>query len=198
MILQQPPPMPVYQFNAQDEAHLKIISVCHYVMAGFYLLGIGFVILHFILMSFVFKMAEAEQSKATAASVPLIVESTSPAPSGEIPDGETSEGSPSELLTIPPSATAPPAASPSAAFPKEIIPFFIFFYVAIGAFLIALCVCNVLSGNYIRKRKNRIFSFIIAGINCMQVPLGTALGVFTFIVLSRESVKMEYSANVKN
>jgi hypothetical protein len=194
MILQQPPPMPVYQFNAQDESHLKVISVCHYVMAGFYLLGIGFVILHFMLMSFVFKMAEAEQNKATAAPTPLIVESTSPAPIGEVP--ATPEIPP--IITAPPSVAAPPAVSPSAAFPKEIIPVLMFFYVAIGGFLVALCVCNALSGHYIRKRKNRMFSFIIAGINCMQFPLGTALGVFTFIVLTRESVKMVYAANVQD
>lgn len=190
--------MPVHQFNSQDEAHLKVISICHYVMGGFYLLGIGFVILHFMMMSFVFKMAEAEHTRTTAAPVPLILETTLSAPTEEIAEGETSAGSPSELLGIPPSAAAPPMVSSSAAFPKEIMPFFMIFYVAIGVFLVALCVCNALSGHYIRKRKNRIFSFIIAGINCMQFPLGTALGVFTFIVLTRESVKMAYSANAQD
>jgi hypothetical protein len=29
MILQQPPPMLAHQINAQDEAHLKVISICH-------------------------------------------------------------------------------------------------------------------------------------------------------------------------
>ncbi len=198
MIMQQPPPMPVYRINAQDESHLKIISICHYVMAGFYLLGIAFVILHFMLMSFVFKMAEAEQNKASVVSAPLIVENTSPATNEGLPEGETSVGSPSELLGTPPSATAPPAASASAAFPKEIMPVLMIFYVVISCILIALCVCNVLSGRYISKRTNRLFSFIIAGINCMQFPLGTALGVFTFIVLTRENVKMAYSVNVQN
>ena len=180
--------MPVHQINAQDESHLKVISICHYVMAGFYLLGIGFAILHFAVMSFVFQMAEAEHSKATAAPMPLIVESSSPAPTEEIP----------AIQEIPPTATAPPAVSTSVAFPKEIMPFLMIFYVVISCFLIALCVCNALSGHYIKKRTNRIFSFIIAGTNCMQFPLGTALGVFTFIVLTRESVKMAYSVNVQN
>lgn len=188
--------MPVHPFNAQDEAHLNVISICHYVMAGFYLLGIGFVILHFMLMSFVFRIAEAEHGKATA--TPVIVGTTSPAPTGETPASETSAGSPSELLGISPTTAAPSVVSTSAVFPKEIIPFLVFFYVVIGVVLIALSVGNVLSGHYIRKRKNRIFSFIIAGINCMQFPLGTALGVFTFIVLTRESVKMAYAANLQD
>lgn len=185
--------MPVHPFNAQDEAHLKVISICHYVMAGFYVLGIGFVILHFMVMSFVFRIAEVEHSKTTA--TPPIVGTTSPAPTEEIPESETSAGSPSALLGIPPSATTPSGVFTSAAFPKEIIPVLIVLYVVIGVVLVALCVGNVLSGHYIRKRKNRIFSFIIGGINCMQFPLGTALGVFTFIVLTRESVKMAYAAN---
>lgn len=189
--------MPVYQMNAQDESHLKVISICHFVMAGFYLLGIGFVILHFMLMAMVLRMAEAESNKITIAPTPLIVETASSAASEEFPEGETSEGSPSKLLVIPTSPSAAPAVSTSAAFPKEIIPFFKAFYVLISGFLVILCVCNILSGHYIRKRKNRIFSFIIAGINCMQFPLGTALGVFTFIVLTRESVKMAYSANAQ-
>lgn len=189
MTLQQPPPMPVHQINAQDESHLKVISICHYVMAGFYLLGIGFVILHFILMSFVFRMAEAEHSKATVAPVaPSIVESSSLAPTEGIP----------EIQEISPTMPAPPMASTSAAFPKEIMPFLMIFYVVASVFLIALCVCNALSGHYIKKRTSRIFSFIIAGINCMQFPLGTALGVFTFIVLTRESVKMAYSMNAQD
>lgn len=197
MILQQPPPLSAYQYNAQDEAHLKVISICHYVMAGFYLLGIGFVILHFMMMSFFFHMAEDQTFNTASTPGLVIVENTSPAPTEVIPEGETSSSSPSDLLGLPPSATAPPAASAPAPFPKEIIPIFIIFYLAMGVFLVALCVCNALSGHYIRKRKNRIFSFIIAGINCMHFPLGTALGVFTFIVLTRESVKMEYSANTQ-
>jgi hypothetical protein len=33
----------------------------------------------------------------------------------------------------------------------------------------------------------------VAGINCLWVPLGTALGVCTFIVLLRESVNKLYA-----
>lgn len=42
----------------------------------------------------------------------------------------------------------------------------------------------------IRKRKNYTFILVIAGINCAFVmPLGTVLGVFTFVVLTRPMVK---------
>jgi hypothetical protein len=63
-------------------------------------------------------------------------------------------------------------------------------------FLMALAVLtvigNLLSGLYIRRRKNRVFSLVMAGFNCLQVPLGTALGVSTFVILMRDSVRRIY------
>ena len=44
----------------------------------------------------------------------------------------------------------------------------------------------------LKKRQKRTFSFVIACICCMNIPLGTALGVFTLVVLSRQSVKAIY------
>jgi len=183
----QPPPMPVHQMNAQDEAHLKVISVCHFVMGGLYLLGIGFVILHFMIMAMVFRMAEAESHKTPPPVVTV-------APETEVIPAEMT-GESIGLPEIPSVPVAPVSPTPNP-FPKEFIPIMIGVYVVIGLFLVALCVCNVLSGLHIRKRKNRIFSFVVAGVNCMQFPFGTALGVFTFIVLSRLSVKMDYDARL--
>ena len=114
MLLQQPPPMPVHQYNAQDEAHLKIISVCHYVMGGFYLLGIGFVILHFVIVSMFFQRSEASAHTTTPTATAITVEATPSAPlvensEGEIIQVEPTGMSPSELLALPPSATASPS-----------------------------------------------------------------------------------------
>ena len=38
------------------------------------------------------------------------------------------------------------------------------------------------------------FSLVIAALCCLNMPLGTVLGVFTFIVLTRDSVKAQYAA----
>ena len=46
----------------------------------------------------------------------------------------------------------------------------------------------VLTGRFIAARRHRMFCLIVAGLTCLHVPLGTALGVCTFIVLSRERV----------
>lgn len=53
-------------------------------------------------------------------------------------------------------------------------------------------ICTILSGRFIAQRKNRIFSIVIAAINCLSMPFGTALGVFTMIVLLRDSVRRLY------
>ena len=51
---------------------------------------------------------------------------------------------------------------------------------------------NLLSALYILQRRNRVFSLVIAGLNFLHIPLGTALGVFTFVVLMRDSVRRLY------
>lgn len=56
----------------------------------------------------------------------------------------------------------------------------------------AISISVIVSGRYLHQRKNYMFSFVLACIACMFVPFGTVLGVFTIIVLSRESVKMLY------
>lgn len=66
----------------------------------------------------------------------------------------------------------------------------------IGGFVVLVCLVLggliAYSGRCIQKRSKRVFSMVIAGILCTSPPLGTALGIFTFIVLTRDSVKALY------
>lgn len=59
--------------------------------------------------------------------------------------------------------------------------------VCLGAW--AFAVCFFLSARWLAARRNWTFCFVVACIACLQVPLGTALGVFTILVLQRPSVK---------
>lgn len=52
---------------------------------------------------------------------------------------------------------------------------------------------TILSGKWIAQRKNRTGSMVMAGFNCLNFPLGIALGIFTFVTLSDEEVKQEYA-----
>jgi hypothetical protein len=45
------------------------------------------------------------------------------------------------------------------------------------------------AGRSLAARKRRLFCFVIAAICCAFFPLGTALGVFTILVLSKPEVK---------
>ncbi len=52
-----------------------------------------------------------------------------------------------------------------------------------------LAICMFIAGRKLKKRRDRIFCTVIAGIECVFMPLGTVLGVFTLLVLSKESVR---------
>ena len=67
-------------------------------------------------------------------------------------------------------------------------------YAVAGFFLIVEVVLNVLSARDLRVNHSRTLSLITSGINCLNVPLGTALGVFTIIVLMRPSVIARYQS----
>ncbi|MFO7537120.1 MAG: hypothetical protein R6X32_03570 [Chloroflexota bacterium] len=51
-----------------------------------------------------------------------------------------------------------------------------------------LAAATAVSGYFIQTRQRRIFSIVMAAINCAMFPFGTVLGVFTIIVLVRPSV----------
>ena len=78
--------------------------------------------------------------------------------------------------------------------PQEIFNFFKIFYVVASAWFVMSGLGNVLSAIYLRQRRNRTFSMVVAGFNCLYMPLGTVLGVFTFVVLGRDSVIELYEA----
>ena len=76
--------------------------------------------------------------------------------------------------------------------PVEIFAILQWFYLVMAVWLIGSGVLNVISGFCLRAKKHRTFSMIVAAINCLHMPLGTVLGVFTFIVLMRDSVREAY------
>ena len=45
------------------------------------------------------------------------------------------------------------------------------------------------------RRESKTLCFVVAGINCLSMPLGTVLGIFTFLVLSRPSVAESFARN---
>jgi hypothetical protein len=54
-------------------------------------------------------------------------------------------------------------------------------------------ILTILSGRGLAKQRSRTLSLVMAGVNCLSVPIGTTLGVFTFVVLFRPSVQALYA-----
>ena len=59
---------------------------------------------------------------------------------------------------------------------------------------IAIAICILIAGRSLAKHTRYWFAFVMACIECLFLPFGTILGVFTIIVLSRESVKALFPA----
>jgi amino acid transporter len=55
--------------------------------------------------------------------------------------------------------------------------------------LIAMAILKFLTARCIQRRRSRVFCMVVAAISCLEIPYGTLLGVFTFLVLGRNSVK---------
>lgn len=127
-----------------DAEHLKLLAIFHFVVAGLAIVGLAFLLVHYLIMSTVFTNPSMWQSQ---------------------------RGGP------------PPA---------EIFALFKWIYIPLALFFLGFSLLNIISGLCIRVRKQRIFSLVVAGANCLQVPLGTVLGIFTIVVLTRDSVREAY------
>jgi hypothetical protein len=65
-----------------------------------------------------------------------------------------------------------------------------------GLFLvmITLAVLKFRAARCLKARRSRGFCMVVAGLSCLGFPYGTVLGVFTFLVLGRTSIKALYEA----
>jgi hypothetical protein len=125
----------------QDQEHLRLLSIFHYVVAGLSALFACIPMIHVGLGLF---MALAPEKMASHGQA------------------------------------APPA-------------FLGWFFVVFGScFILAgwtFAACVFAAGRCLAKRKRLLFCQVMGGIECIFMPFGTVLGVFTLLVLSRESVK---------
>jgi len=72
--------------------------------------------------------------------------------------------------------------------------FFVIFaavFIALGWVLAAFVFT---AGRFLARRKHYLFCLVMAAVECIFMPFGTVLGVFTLIVLMRESVKQLFTA----
>ena len=72
-----------------------------------------------------------------------------------------------------------------------------FFVALAAAFILAgftYAVCLAFAGRFLAQQRSYTFCLVMAAVSCAFMPFGTVLGVFTIIVLLRESVKALFQA----
>jgi len=78
--------------------------------------------------------------------------------------------------------------------PRFIGWFFVAFaggFIALG---LTLAVLIVLAGVCLGRHSHYMYCLVVAGLECLFMPVGTVLGVFTIVVLMRDSVKALFAA----
>jgi hypothetical protein len=91
------------------------------------------------------------------------------------------------------------AARHGTAKPGEDLPpeFLGWIFAVIGSLLfligLAMAICILIAGRSLALHKRYSFALVMACIECLFIPFGTILGVFTIVVLSRESAKALFS-----
>jgi len=83
--------------------------------------------------------------------------------------------------------------------PGQLPPAFVgWIFVGIGVVLfilaIGVAIAKFWAGRCVKQRRSRVYCMVIAGLSCLEFPYGTALGVFSFIVLGRPSVAKLFTA----
>ena len=172
------------QMRWKDLHNLKLLSVFHYVKAGLSGLGLLFIIFHAIIMMFVMNVVPDIEAQAQAnnnnQTESLSVESSE------------SLDEPSDTVILPvENSTLPP--DQALGLMKG---FLILIYVIAGLLIITSIVINVLAARYLKQQKNKTFTYVVAVINCLSIPLGTVLGVFTLVILSKSSVEQLYQEKI--
>ena len=65
-----------------------------------------------------------------------------------------------------------------------------------GASRLSIASMVILTGRFLATRRHHMFCLVIGCVECLSMPFGTVLGVFTIIVLSKESVKQLFAGPV--
>lgn len=132
--------------TTQDDEHLKLLSIFHYVVAGLAGLFSLFPVIHLIVgLVFIF------------------------APEKMAGQGDT-----------------PPA------WFGWIFVVFASLFILLGLAFASLVLAT---GRCLARRKHHLFCLVMAGVECVFMPFGTVLGVFTLMVLVRPSVKELFVAS---
>jgi hypothetical protein len=61
---------------------------------------------------------------------------------------------------------------------------------------LTFAICLALAGKYLMQRRHYIYCLVMAAVACAFAPFGTVLGVFTIVILMKDSVKELFGREV--
>jgi hypothetical protein len=124
----------------QDEEHLRLLAMFHYVAAGIAALFAMFPVIHLIVGLFIVFGAKYFKNQDNP--------------------------------------------------PPEIFGWFFIIFASVFILIgLTMAVLILINGRCLARRKHYTFCQVMSGVECLFMPFGTILGVFTLVVLSRPSVK---------
>lgn len=194
-------PADPYQ-HIQDHNHVRLLAIFHCVYGGLCALcGIGLIVLAVILMSVfssVMSTVTAAPGWATTSTHATTISHGTGSPPLLVPSSTTATTTGSFATTTGTHATTgfpshggpPPRVALDTM--DKFMKIYALLYAAAGLLVLAFGILSFISAYKMMKRQAHTFSLVVAGLNCLSIPLGTTLGVFTFVVLLRPSVAAEY------
>ena len=88
---------------------------------------------------------------------------------------------------------------PKDTFPIAIVGIiFIVFATLWIAFGLAFTTCVLFTGRFLKMRMHYKYCLVMAGVECIFMPFGTILGVFTIVFLMKENVKNTFNPSVSD
>jgi len=152
----------------QVREHLRLLSIFHYIVGGIGYLVSLFPIIHLVFGIFVLVSSEELDHPRITASSPS--------------DASV------EAVEVPPRHELAP--KPDEVFPAR---WFGLMFIVIPALMIlcgfTLSTFVIVAGKRLASQRSHTFCLVIAGIECLIVPFGTVLGVFTILTLIRPEAR---------
>jgi hypothetical protein len=157
--------------DARDASHLRVLSILHYVSSG-----LGIIVLLFLVGHYLVMRAAGEMMQATAGRV-----------------NEEARKQRESVVSDPDRSSVEPVQEIPTDFFETIFDSLRWLYLVIAFWVVLKMALNFLAARFLACRQNRTFVIVVAALNCLSIPLGTALGVFTLVVLSRPSMRGIFS-----
>ncbi len=136
--------------HSKEREHGKILSILHFVYGALAIAMIGFLILHYSVMSSVMDFQDTMM--------------TDPEIKSEL--DAVGYGQSMEIINR----------------------FFLTMYLVSGFSLLVVGILNILAGVGLLKFQWKALIYVASALNCLSVPLGTTLAVFTFMNLAKPEV----------